>query len=82
MSRFQSKVIKQFEKKGYYVVNLIKTNKNGMPDLMMIKDGKVSFCECKEANDTLKELQKFRIDELKKVSEDAFCLQDGKGKIY
>lgn len=82
MSKFQTKVIKEYEKNGYYVINLIKTNKNGIPDLLAIKDGKATFIECKEQSDRLKELQKFRIDELRDFGCDAFCLKDGAGKIY
>ena len=61
---------------------MIKTNKNGIPDLLAIKDGKAIFIECKEKSDTLKELQKFRIDELKEFGCDAFCIHDTKGIIY
>jgi len=82
MSKFQTKIIKEYEAEGYYVINLIKTNKNGIPDLLMIKDGIASFIECKEKNDTLKTLQKFRIDQLNKRNINAKCLQDEKGIIY
>lgn len=52
------------EKEGWYVVNLIKTSKNGIPDLLCLKDGKAVFIECKEKNDTVKPLQQYRINEL------------------
>ena len=32
----QSKLIKKLESEGYYVIKLIKTNKNGIPDLIAI----------------------------------------------
>lgn len=82
MSKFQEKVIKEYEKMGYYVVKLHKTNKNGIPDLMCMKNGSSIFIECKEKNDTLKPLQKYRIDELRKNGFESFCLQDEKGIIY
>ena len=41
-----------------------------------------TWIECKEGNDTLKELQKFRIKELIKLGKDAACLHDTKGKIF
>lgn len=81
-SKFQNKVIKEYEDNGYLVIKLHKTNKNGIPDLQCIKEGLSTFIECKEANDTLKPLQKYRIDELRLAGCNAFCLQDGKGKIY
>ena len=82
MSNFQTKIIKEYEANGYYVINLIKTNKNGIPDLLAIKDGQIEFIECKEKNDSLKTLQKFRIDQLNKLNINAKCLQDEKGVIY
>jgi hypothetical protein len=81
-SKFQNRVIKEYESDGYLVIKLHKTNKNGIPDLQCIKDGKSTFIECKEISDTLKPLQKYRIDELKAAGCEAFCLQDKKGKIY
>lgn len=81
-SKFQQSIIKKYEADGYYVINNIKTNKNGIPDLQCIKDGVSTWIECKEASDTLKPLQKFRIDELIAAGCIAFCLQDGKGQIY
>ena len=40
------------------------------------------FIEIKENGDTLKPLQKFRIDELIKNGFKAFCLKKDKGIIY
>ena len=60
------------ETAGWFVVNLIKTNKNGIPDLMCLKDGKCVFIECKEKNDTLKPLQAFRIKQLQEIGFDAY----------
>jgi len=78
-SIFQTKQIKYFEAQGYFVLKLIKTNKNGIPDLLCLKAGEPPlFIECKEATDTLKPLQKYRIEELKELGFDAICLQDVK----
>lgn len=64
-SKHQTKIIKEYEKQGYYVINLIKTNKNGIADLLCLKDGETPlFIESKEANDTTKTLQLFRQKEL------------------
>ena len=78
-SNFQTKIIKEYEGNGWFVINLIKTNKNGIPDLLCIKEGeRPIFIECKEWNDTLKPLQKFRIKELLKYGVDAICMKDKK----
>lgn len=81
-SNFQNKVKKEYENKGYKVIKLIRLSENGHPDLMCLKDGKSVFIEVKEKNDTLKELQKYRIDQLRSMGFEAFCLKDGIGKIY
>ena len=36
-SAIQSKVIKELEAHGWYVVKLVQTNKNGIPDLIRIR---------------------------------------------
>ena len=65
--QIQAKRIKQLEAEGYYVIKLIKTNKNGIPDLIAIPQGcNVLFSEIKKPTGILSELQKYRIKELKK----------------
>ena len=72
-SKHQSKIIKEYEKLGYYVINLIVTNKNGIPDLLALKKGEPPiFIESKEINDTIKPLQEFRIKELNDLGFKAF----------
>ena len=64
-SKRQTKVIKQYENKGYYVINLIKTNKNGIADLLCLKAGQTPlFIEIKEDSGTVKPLQYYRRKEL------------------
>jgi len=81
-SKFKNKTKAQYEKMGYKVVSLVKLSEAGLTDLMCLKDGKSIFIECKEADDTLKPLQEYKIDLLIELGFEAFCLQDGKGKIY
>lgn len=70
--QYQSKIIKSFEEKGWYVIKLIKTNKNGIPDLLCLKAGeRPLFIEVKNENGKLSELQKYRLDELNKLGFDA-----------
>lgn len=79
---YQEQLIKEYTNKGFLVLKTIRLSKNGYPDLMILKEGKTTWIESKEANDTLKPLQKKRIDELRALGFDAFCLKKGKGKIY
>jgi hypothetical protein len=63
--QIQSKRIKELEAQGYYVIKLVRTNKNGIPDLLAIpKDSDVLFCEVKRPDGKLSKLQEFRIKEL------------------
>jgi Holliday junction resolvase len=64
--QIQSKRIKQLEAQGYYVIKLIKTNKNGIPDLIAIPKGAdVLFSEIKTTKGKLSTLQEYRLEELK-----------------
>jgi Holliday junction resolvase len=82
MSAYQTKIKKQFKELGYTVLKIIKLSDSGYPDLLALKDGKAIWIEVKEKTDTLKPLQKLRIAKLRQLGFDAYCLQDGKGKIY
>ena len=63
--QIQAKRIKQLEAEGYYVIKLIKTNKNGIPDLVAIPpDSGVLFSEIKRPDARVSELQKYRLKEL------------------
>jgi hypothetical protein len=71
------------EEKGYLVLKTIRLNKQGYPDLIALKPSEPTiFIEVKEAKDTLKPLQKLRINQLNQKGFNAYCLQEGKGKIY
>jgi len=64
--QIQSKRIKELEAEGYYVIKLVKTNKNGIPDLVAIpKDSEVLFSEVKTPKGKVSKLQEYRLKELK-----------------
>lgn len=64
--QIQAKRIKELEEQGYYVIKLIKTNKNGIPDLIAIPpDSDVIFSEVKKPGGKLSKLQEYRLKELK-----------------
>lgn len=61
----QTKIKKQLEKEGWFVIKLIKTSVNGIPDLMALKNGDTIFIEVKQPKGVLSEIQKYRIKELR-----------------
>jgi Holliday junction resolvase-like predicted endonuclease len=66
-SVIQSKKIKELEAQGYYVIKLIKTNRNGIPDLIAIpRNSDVLFVEVKGPKGKTSPLQDWRIEELRK----------------
>jgi len=74
----QSKIIKALELKGYLVLKTIRLNKAGYPDIFAFGLNNNLFIEVKEGNDTLKPLQRKRIDELNKLGKIAFCYHTDK----
>jgi hypothetical protein len=65
--QIQSKKIKELESQGYYVIKLVKTNKNGIPDLLVLpKNSDAFFIEVKKESGVLSKLQEYRINELNK----------------
>jgi Holliday junction resolvase len=63
--QIQSKRIKQLEKEGYYVLKLVKTNKNGIPDILAIPPNTdVIFSEVKTPKGKVTPLQEYRLKEL------------------
>lgn len=76
MAKQQAKLIKQWQDKGYFVINLIRCTPIGMPDLIAIKPDEVIFIESKEIGDRLSPLQKIRIKMLKSSGFKVFVNED------
>ncbi len=70
-AQYQKKLIKELEADGFYVLKLIKTNKNGIPDIVALKPDDVKFIKVKGAKTPVSKLQEYRIKELKKLGFDA-----------
>ena len=66
-SVIQARIIKRMEARGYYVIKLQLTNKNGIPDLLCLKDGKASFIEVKRPGEKPRVLQEYRHNELREL---------------
>jgi len=84
-SKIQKKIITHLEQHGWYVIKLIKTNKNGVPDLVVIdKNGGATFIEVKRPGGKLSELQKYRIKEMQSKGIKvivAYSIEDLKGLL-
>ena len=74
--KIQSKIIKKLEQDGYFVLKLIRTNVNGIPDLIAIKENETFFVEVKRPDGKLSELQKLRIENLRKKGINVKIWQD------
>jgi hypothetical protein len=67
--QIQKKRIDQLEAEGYYVLKLMKTNKNGIPDVLAIPPGApVIFSEIKTPKGRLSKIQEYRLKELQKFN--------------
>lgn len=63
--QIQSNRIRELEAEGYYVLKLMKTNKNGIPDILALKPGAdVLFSEVKRPKGKVSRLQEYRLKEL------------------
>ena len=63
--QIQKKRIDQLEAEGYYVLKLIKTNKNGIPDIVAIPPNTpVIFSEVKTKTGKVSKIQEYRLKEL------------------
>ena len=81
-SQIQKKIIDNFTNRGFLVVKLMKTNTNGIPDLMVLKDGVCKFIEVKKPNGKISELQKYRIKQLRKQNFEAVVMDGIDSIIY
>jgi Holliday junction resolvase len=75
-SVIQARIIKRMEAQGYYVIKLQLTNKNGIPDLLCLKDGKASFIEVKRPGEKPRALQEYRHKELVNNGFEVFVINE------
>jgi len=63
-SIIQREIIRHLEGEDWFVLKLIQTNKNGIPDLLAIRQGKSIFVEVKRAGAKARPLQEYRMKEI------------------
>lgn len=66
-SDIQARILKRFASEGWLCVRLIQTNCNGIPDILLLKEGQARFIEVKRPGCKPKPLQLYRIEQLKKA---------------
>lgn len=77
-STHQAKLIKNLEKEGFFVIKLMRTNVNGIPDLLALKSGETPlFIEAKGERTPVKKLQEYRIKELQSHGFKAIIHREG-----
>lgn len=64
-AELQKKIIDHFIELGYFVIKLIQTNVNGIPDLMCLKKGTTTFIEVKKKGKKASLLQLYRHEQLR-----------------
>ena len=81
-SKIQKKIIDNFTDRGFLVIKLMKTNTNGIPDLLILKEGIAKFVEVKKPNGKISALQKYRIKKLLKQGFEAVVMDGIDSIIY
>lgn len=80
-SEIQSFIIKLLESKGWLVVKIIQTSKNGWPDLQAIKNGITIYIECKRQGEHPAKLQVFRHEQIEKAGAKVFIIDSKENAI-
>lgn len=75
-SAIQSKIIDRYARDGWMCVRLIQTNCNGIPDLLLLRDGVARFIEVKRKGCKPRPLQDYRIKQLKALGFDVDVFTD------
>lgn len=76
-AQYQTKIIKRLEKHGYYVIKLISTNKQGIPDLLALRPDHILFIEVKGDRGRPSKLQLYRLEELREAGFEAVLTYPG-----
>jgi hypothetical protein len=76
-SQIQERLIRKYEAEGYFVLKIIKANRAGIPDLLLIDKttGVASWVEVKAKNGRISPIQKLRARELRAFSKVRFVTE-------
>jgi hypothetical protein len=71
-SLIQKKIKETHEKDGWIVIKLIQTTLNGVPDLLLIKNGRAVFVEVKQPSKKSTPLQEYVQNKIREKGIDVF----------
>lgn len=77
-SQIKKKCKKKLEDWGWFVIHLIQTNKNGIPDTLILRNGEAIFIEFKRPGKLPGELQKYRMDKFSEYGFKSIIVQSVK----
>ena len=80
-SEIQKKITDSHRRRGYIVVKLIQTTMNGIPDLMLIRRGKVKFVEVKCGKNKSSPLQCYQQKILREAGVEVYETNDPEFKL-
>lgn len=80
--QIQKKITDQLTNDGWFVIKLMKTSINGIPDLMALRNGTTKFIEVKKPRGIISEIQKYRIKQLRKQGFEAVVMDGIDSIIY
>jgi hypothetical protein len=66
-AQIQTSIKKKLEKSGWLVIKLIQTSWNGIPDQLILKDGRTLFIEVKQPGQQPSALQAIRHRQLREM---------------
>jgi Holliday junction resolvase len=75
-AQIQRAMLLKLEGFGWYVIKLIQTNKNGIPDLLCHKDGRTVYIEVKRPRYCPAALQTLRMKQLNNAGVETFVMSD------
>lgn len=73
-SKIKSYLVKELEKRGWFVRLIIKSNKAGDPDMYTFKDGVTVWIEIKKEGLKLDPLQEYRQKEILSFGMQSICI--------
>ena len=73
--QIQKKISDYLERDGWFVIKLIRTNKNGIPDLIAINSERTVFFEVKTPTGKTSVIQEFRIKQLQRLGLGAYIVR-------